>query len=523
MYPRLLVLVLSAMWPAVVFAQAPLFLRASDVSVEIGDEFWVALQVGTDSQPMNNVYFVGAQIHFDASQFELVSAPRGSLFANRFDGLNDPLEVRRFVQPSDDLDTDGSADGQSYYAYSVSLVGTDATPAAAPATVLMLGFRVRSGASSGLAGFRLTEARAAAPPDDQGNPTPIVVRPQGADVVVGNPSGVAIARTNVSPPSGAQKAVVPLPAGFDEVELGFVSLSSTAEVTAIRDASTPSGTALPSNLSFVTDGVWQFDQIGADSFEAEVCFSFDLLIPEAQRVPNEVLIYRRADNASPWTALSTHLQPSAATPEQVCATVTSFSTFALAAPTAALPVELVGFSAVLDGARARLVWETASETDNAGFWVEQRWGGASAWQVLGWVEGAGTTLERQHYAFDTVELPPGAHYFRLRQVDLDGATEIGAEIVVTVPGASALSLAPFAPQPMRGTAQALLSVEEAGWVRVEVYDPMGRRVARLFEGNLEPGRAEVLSLSSQWLAPGVYTIVAASKRAQVLQRAVVLR
>lgn len=93
-----------------------------------------------------------------------------------------------------------------------------------------------------------------------------------------------------------------------------------------------------------------------------------------------------------------------------------------------LPVELVAFSATLDGTAARLAWTTVSETNNAGFAVEQETG--TAWAERGFVAGHGTTNERHDYAFLADALAPGRHRFRLRQVDFDGTTHYSAAVEV---------------------------------------------------------------------------------------------
>ncbi|MEM6648490.1 MAG: hypothetical protein AAF730_19785, partial [Bacteroidota bacterium] len=63
---------------------------------------------------------------------------------------------------------------------------------------------------------------------------------------------------------------------------------------------------------------------------------------------------------------------------------------------AVLPVELVAFEAHADGGQASLRWRTASETNNAGFAIEQAEG--FAWRELGFVAGVGMTLTPQAYS-----------------------------------------------------------------------------------------------------------------------------
>ncbi len=89
-------------------------------------------------------------------------------------------------------------------------------------------------------------------------------------------------------------------------------------------------------------------------------------------------------------------------------------------------------------------------------------------------------------------------------VDL-GAYE-GAVPVASEPGAPASPLAlTVTPNPARGEAVATLVLAEAGAVRVEAYDVLGRRVAVLHDGSLAAGRHEV-SWALAGVAPGVYVV-----------------
>jgi hypothetical protein len=79
---------------------------------------------------------------------------------------------------------------------------------------------------------------------------------------------------------------------------------------------------------------------------------------------------------------------------------------------APIPVELTAFDAVTQpGGAVRLTWATASETNNAGFEVQQR--AAGAFRPVGFVDGAGTTDAAQSYGFTVEDLEPGTYAFRL--------------------------------------------------------------------------------------------------------------
>lgn len=189
---------------------------------------------------------------------------------------------------------------------------------------------------------------------------------------------------------------------------------------------------------------------------------------------------------------------------------------------AVLPVELAAFDAATDGARVRLAWATASETNNAGFYVEVRGSGSEVREeeaapsrtsdlaprtfwTLGFVPGAGTTREAARYRFATEPLPPGRYTFRLRQVDFDGAASHSAEVEVSV-GGGPLALERTSADPFTAHSAFRLTVDRPQRVRAEAFDALGRRVALLFDGEAAPDAPVVLRLEGAGLAPGVYVV-----------------
>ena len=87
-----------------------------------------------------------------------------------------------------------------------------------------------------------------------------------------------------------------------------------------------------------------------------------------------------------------------------------------------LPVELMYFSAQIDGDDALLRWATATEHNNEGFEVQRSVNG-NRFEKIGWVEGHGTSEMMHQYAFEDRDLLFGVYYYRLRQVDFDGDFE----------------------------------------------------------------------------------------------------
>lgn len=171
---------------------------------------------------------------------------------------------------------------------------------------------------------------------------------------------------------------------------------------------------------------------------------------------------------------------------------------------AAVPVELVSFEFV-DGV---LRWQTASETNNFGFEVQRSLSAETGFQRVGFVKGAGTTTEPQRYEFaDSVSA--GVYFYRLKQIDTDGSFEFSPVIKAeyTVPAAFALHQNypnPFNP----GTTISFRVPEDAGKVRLSVYNTLGQEIAVLVEQEMAAGQHQVRWLgvdkSGRVVAAGVY-------------------
>lgn len=88
---------------------------------------------------------------------------------------------------------------------------------------------------------------------------------------------------------------------------------------------------------------------------------------------------------------------------------------------AALPIQLMTFSATLVADGVKLSWTTASETQNDYFSIE-RSGDGTDFKPIGEKDGNGTTSQRIYYTFTDQEPLNGNNYYRLKQVDEDGTS-----------------------------------------------------------------------------------------------------
>ncbi len=97
-----------------------------------------------------------------------------------------------------------------------------------------------------------------------------------------------------------------------------------------------------------------------------------------------------------------------------------------------IPVELNNFTANLIDGKVYLNWETSTETNNLGFYIERKNftvnGDQSDWIEIGFADGHGTSTERNFYSFEDQPLNDGTYHYRLKQVDYNGNYEYSNEL-----------------------------------------------------------------------------------------------
>lgn len=178
----------------------------------------------------------------------------------------------------------------------------------------------------------------------------------------------------------------------------------------------------------------------------------------------------------------------------------TFSQFAVAYKTInPLPVELVAFKAVKAENAVNVTWATASEKNNAYFSVERSADGKN-FTAIGQVEGAGTTSLAKQYAFADKNPLSNVSYYRLKQVDFDGAAEFSQIVKVVNTKGPTASVNAF-PNPTT----ALVNIEIGGLneaATLQVIDLTGRVVAEQILAK-DATKAQV-NLASQ--PAGVYQV-----------------
>jgi len=299
-------------------------------------------------------------------------------------------------------------------------------------------------------------------------------------------------------------------AGLDITVSGLVS---GGRVTAARFSDPPQS---PDGIS--EDNVSQFRLViagGGIIFFDSADLQFAVSELGGVNQPEDITIYKRPQpGTGSFTALETTTDDNG-TPGDISDDTLSvtlgdpddFGEFVFASDSNELPVELASFNGTTTGRNIQLTWQTASEQNNTGFEVQRK--EESGWSQMGFVESnaeGGSTTETQSYQYTATGLSVGTHQFRLKQVDLDGSSQVHGPINVDVQMQEALNLTAPAPNPVSSTATLLFAVKEKAQAIVAVYDMLGRKAATLFEGTPTAGESNRLQFDASSLPSGSYII-----------------
>jgi hypothetical protein len=191
----------------------------------------------------------------------------------------------------------------------------------------------------------------------------------------------------------------------------------------------------------------------------------------------------------------------------------SFSTFSLGSKTVGwnpLPIELLSFSAVPNGDKVDIKWETITETNNAYFTVEKSKDGVNFTKLID-VPGAGNSTSYKDYAETDYQPYSGTSYYRLKQTDNNGAFKYFTIVPVTFIADGQQSIVLF-PNPMIENAS-ILSVNVNGYKGQEVVvvlrDIQGKEF--LSKVLLSEDDNHVFTIEGTTLLPvGAYIVTASS-------------
>ena len=255
--------------------------------------------------------------------------------------------------------------------------------------------------------------------------------------------------------------------------LGAVSITRTAGLTT---QNVSYGTNLAASTQSI-DRIWTI--VPTSQPTSAVPLTFSWLADDYNGLTNfaQARGWQQAAVGSPWLAVGAPANAAARSLSRSAAVLNRFTVSNAANP---LPVELSQFTAEREGTSGRLRWATASEKNNAYFGIESSADGVG-FHSLGQVAGHGTSSQPQRYEWLDANLSRYAAdvvYYRLRQVNTDGAESFSPIRAVRVPAAAGLALEAF-PTPLRtgeGLSLRVRTAQAAGPATLRMTDALGRTV-----------------------------------------------
>ncbi len=168
----------------------------------------------------------------------------------------------------------------------------------------------------------------------------------------------------------------------------------------------------------------------------------------------------------------------------------------------ALPVELTTLNAYVNDGEVTLNWQTATEVNNYGFDVERKQN-SGEWRKVGFVEGSGNSSSPKQYVFTDIEVPAGKYFYRLKQLDINGAFEYSNSIEVDLSVPVNYELSQNYPNPFNPTTVIKYSIPEDNFVTIKLYNILGKEIATLVNDYKATGKYKVL-LNGSKLSSGIY-------------------
>ena len=163
--------------------------------------------------------------------------------------------------------------------------------------------------------------------------------------------------------------------------------------------------------------------------------------------------------------------------------------------TTLLPIELVSFGGTCEGQAVKLVWATASETNNDFFTLEKSADG-SDFLSFAQVPGAGNSTQNLYYSYMDAQPIAGTGYYRLKQTDYNGDFAY-SDIIGVVCGNTHTPDLMVYPNPTSG--QLTIAFSESTTHTFTILDSRGQ----VIHSGVISGK---ISLSTEAYAPGVYMV-----------------
>lgn len=188
----------------------------------------------------------------------------------------------------------------------------------------------------------------------------------------------------------------------------------------------------------------------------------------------------------------------------------------------ALPVELINFKATpIDNKFIHLDWATAVEINNAGFWLQRSVDGAT-WTNITWVNGHDNSTVENNYSYPDYEVATGVvYYYRLKQVDHDGAFEYTNVVSALLHTEATIGVLGFVPNPATENAKLSITSVCEQTLSVDLFNVVGQKVLSSKHNILKGNNTIEFQLDK--LAAGAYTGLVTAGAETFTQKLIITR
>ncbi len=216
----------------------------------------------------------------------------------------------------------------------------------------------------------------------------------------------------------------------------FNATAGDFDTVKVATYDSPNNSTLPPTVGFcngeanVVDRFWQIDKTGA-SGTATVKFTYTGSESPANG-EDDLKAQRWNSSTSNWDPPLTGQTNDASANTVTVTGISSFSPWGIARGSNPLPVELISFDAKCEKNKVNIEWQTASEINNDYFVVEKSTNGMDYTEMYKYDLDDNDANSNVVKLYSVIDYDPysGTSYYRLKQVDLNGAFELFAPVTV---------------------------------------------------------------------------------------------
>ena len=334
-----------------------------------------------------------------------------------------------------------------------------------------------------------------------------LVNSDAGDIVTfddGSSSDEGTANSYINGPAvkvGDDAFVFPIGSGGKWARIGITAPTASSTFTAEYNASAHSDlTNLGTLNNISTEEFWILERVGTG--DASVTLYYEDAGFSGIDDATDLVVARY--NGTNWVDEGQNTLPAGSI--TTVAAISSFSPFTFGSNSTLvnpLPVEFVSFEGTEVAKGILLEWKTASELNNDFFEV-QRSIDAQNWEAIGKVTGKGTTDALSTYDFTDISAPIGQVYYRLRQVDFDGAFEYSDIVVVLSKSDRGSLIFTLSPNPVKDNLNLELFGLQGIPTNLEIIDLSGKTI--LHENFRPEENIKILDFDTQNIPSGVYIL-----------------